>query len=117
MVPPQSAKQLAVYCKERLNIRTVRIAGDIDTPCSRVGVLAGAWGGRAQIELFQRGDIDALICGETQEWETCEYVRDAVAIGQRKALIVLCHTNSEEAGMVRRMAPPPGACRDPHNAP
>jgi hypothetical protein len=44
-------------------------------------------------------DLDVIVCGEVREWEITEYVRDAVAQGKRRALIVLGHANSEEAGM------------------
>ncbi len=37
--------------------------------------------------------------GEVQEWETIEYAADAVAQKRRKALIVLGHIPSEQAGM------------------
>ena len=43
--------------------------------------------------------MDVLVCGEIDEWETSEYVRDAVAQGKDLALIVLGHANSEEPGM------------------
>ena len=43
--------------------------------------------------------VDVLVCGEAPEWQTAEYVRDALACGQNKALIVLGHEPSEEAGM------------------
>ncbi len=53
----------------------------------------------SQIRSLQRGDVEVLIIGETNEWETVEYVRDAVNIGKRKALIIIGHANSEETGM------------------
>ena len=40
-----------------------------------------------------------LVCGEINEWETAEYVRDSNAIGQNLALVVIGHAASEEAGM------------------
>ena len=40
-----------------------------------------------------------LITGETPEWETVEYVRDAQAQGKMKYLILMGHAHSEEAGM------------------
>jgi len=46
-----------------------------------------------------RDDIDVAICGEINEWDTSEYVRDAIRLGQNKALIVVGHAPSEEAGM------------------
>jgi putative NIF3 family GTP cyclohydrolase 1 type 2 len=98
-VPSATVRELAALCKERLGIAHVRVAGALDTPCHRVGMRAGACGGRAQIELFRDHDVDVVVCGESPEWETCEYVRDAVEMGRKKALIVLGHANSEEAGM------------------
>ena len=32
-------------------------------------------------------------------WDTTEYVRDAIAMGQPKALVMIGHEKSEEAGM------------------
>ena len=40
-----------------------------------------------------------LIAGEASEWETVEYVRDAIAQGKSKALVLLGHEVSEEPGM------------------
>ena len=40
-----------------------------------------------------------LLVGETVEWETVEYVDDAVTEGRRKALVVIGHIPSEQAGM------------------
>jgi len=40
-----------------------------------------------------------LLVGETREWETVEYAADAVSEGRKKALIVIGHIPSEQAGM------------------
>lgn len=98
-IKPQSAKTLAQWCKERLGIEKVRVAGDLEATCTSVGMMPGAWGGRRQIEFLQKHDVDVLICGESAEWETCEYVRDSTDSGKSKALIILGHANSEEGGM------------------
>ncbi|MEL6719781.1 MAG: hypothetical protein AAFP82_13790 [Bacteroidota bacterium] len=42
---------------------------------------------------------DVVIVGETREWETVEYARDANEAGFKKALIVMGHADSEEDGM------------------
>jgi len=39
-----------------------------------------------------------LVVGETREWETVEYVADAVSQGRPKALIILSHVPSEQSG-------------------
>ncbi|MBN1583770.1 MAG: Nif3-like dinuclear metal center hexameric protein [Anaerolineae bacterium] len=90
---------LAVFLKEKLGIGTLRIVGEPETVCRRVCFAVGAGGGRSQIHGLSRKGIDVIVCGEINEWETCEYARDAVLQGQNKALIVLGHANSEEAGM------------------
>ena len=56
-------------------------------------------GGKFPIEMVGRDDIDVLVCGEIYEWETSEYVRDAIHFHQEKGLLILGHANSEEAGM------------------
>jgi putative NIF3 family GTP cyclohydrolase 1 type 2 len=98
-IPPTSLQDLAVWFKEKLGICTVRVVGDLEMTCRRVGLLLGAMGGRPQMEYLKLKDVDVLVCGEIAEWETSEYVRDALAQGKNKALMVLGHANSEEPGM------------------
>jgi hypothetical protein len=43
--------------------------------------------------------VEVLVIGEVPEWETIEYVSDAAAEGKRKALILMGHIPSEQAGM------------------
>ena len=85
--------------KVKLGIDTVRVVGNLDMSCRRVGLMVGSTGGRWQIRKLGTQDVDVLLSGEIAEWETCEYVRDAIAQGKKKALIVLGHANSEEPGM------------------
>lgn len=87
------------HLKSRLGIPLVKVVGRMDDPCSRIAFLPGACGGRRQIAMISQPDVDTLVCGESPEWETCEYVRDARAAGFDKSMIVLGHANSEEAGM------------------
>lgn len=98
-LPPRPLRVLAEHVRASLGAAGVRVAGDLDATVSRVAFLPGACGGRRQIDLLKLADVDAVFCGESAEWETCEYVRDAVAQGRTKGLIVAGHANSEEAGM------------------
>jgi putative NIF3 family GTP cyclohydrolase 1 type 2 len=98
-IPAMSLQAVAGKLKAKLGIRTVRAVGRLDMLCHSAGMLLGACGGRMQIDLLRQEDVDVLICGEISEWETSEYVRDAVAQGRNKGLIVLGHANSEEPGM------------------
>jgi putative NIF3 family GTP cyclohydrolase 1 type 2 len=98
-IPPVSLADLADQVKDRLSIGTVRLTGDPDMVCRRVVLAVGAPGGRLQMMALRQDDVDAAVCGEINEWETNEYVRDAVHAGIDKGLVVIGHANSEEAGM------------------
>jgi putative NIF3 family GTP cyclohydrolase 1 type 2 len=98
-IAPLPLAELAGLVKARLGIASVRVSGPPDLVCRRVGLLAGAPGGRMQIATLGRDAVDVVLCGEINEWETCEYVRDAVFFGRPKGLIVVGHQPSEEDGM------------------
>ena len=76
-----------------------RVVGDGEMKVTKIGLFPGAGGTQMQVKALERGDVEVLIIGEVPEWETVEYVDDAHAAGQRKALIMLTHIPSEQAGM------------------
>ena len=97
--PAISLARLAVSIESRLKIRTMRVVGD---PKFLVKRVLASWGNVSLmpgVPFVARPDVDVLIVGETHEWELVEYVQDAIASGQKKALIVLGHVVSEQAGM------------------
>jgi putative NIF3 family GTP cyclohydrolase 1 type 2 len=97
---PMSLSQVAAHVKKALKVPFVRMVGDPDLTCRRVGLLPGYCGGGAlAIPYFRQADLDLIITGEGPEWETAEYVRDAVAQGFAKALLVVGHAPSEASGM------------------
>ncbi len=99
-IPQTTLRGLAALLEERLGFEFARATGDPDMECRRVAVLLGFGSpGEPQMRRIGREDVDVLVCGETHEWETCEYVRDAAAAGQSKGLLVVGHRNSEEVGM------------------
>jgi putative NIF3 family GTP cyclohydrolase 1 type 2 len=97
-LPAASLKELIQQTKKKLGIAAVRYIGDLSQICKKVLLMPGAAGGKRQIEAMMREKPDVLVCGEIQEWETAEYVRDARANGQKLSLVVLGHIASEEAG-------------------
>lgn len=99
LTPPRSLGELIGLLKDKLSIGHVKFIGDLKELCSRVILLPGASGGQRQIGAIQKYRPDVLICGEINEWETSEYVRDARYQGGKIALVVLGHAVSEEAGM------------------
>lgn len=98
-LPPMSLKKLGKQLKKKFDHSTIRVVGDIDMEVSKVGLVLGAAGSVRQIQSLQREDVEVVIAGEVPEWETVEYIRDATSMGKKKALILLGHANSEEAGM------------------
>jgi len=98
-LPTTSVHDLAVYLKAKLGAQIVRVVGDAEMNCRRVALAVGASGGRRQIQFLGQENVDALVAGEVNEWETVEYVRDANAQGRKLALILVGHVNSEEPGM------------------
>ncbi|GGF81053.1 hypothetical protein GCM10010912_27690 [Paenibacillus albidus] len=99
-LPAMEVGEIAAYLKQKLQIPYVRVAGKLSMPCQRVGILVGyRGGGGLAIPLFRKAQLDLVIAGEGPEWETPEYVKDAVHQGRNKALIMLGHAESEAPGM------------------
>ena len=99
IIPPLTLRELGLYLKKRLGTDGVRVIGDPHMICRRIGLAVGAGGGRGHIRFMRHANLDSLACGELNEWETAEYVRDAVHMGRRIGLIVVGHASSEEPGM------------------
>ncbi|GFN30171.1 Nif3-like dinuclear metal center hexameric protein [Paenibacillus xylaniclasticus] len=99
-LPAMTLQDIVSHIKHSLGIGYVRVMGDLNMSCKRAGVLVGyRGGGSTAIPLVHPEQLDLLIVGESQEWETPEYIRDAIQQGKAKALIVLGHAESEVPGM------------------
>jgi len=98
-IDPTPLGELARLVGERLGSARVLVAGPDDLLCRRVGMLLGSPPGHAHLGMLAREDVDAVVCGELNEWEAPEYVRDAGLLGRPKGLIVVGHAPSEEPGM------------------
>lgn len=98
-LPQTRLEDLCRELKSRLGTEEVRVVGNPDMVLSKVSFLPGAPDSIEQMRALGRTDVDAAIIGETREWETLEYARDAVDEGKAKALIILGHVPSEQAGM------------------
>ncbi|WP_163193451.1 Nif3-like dinuclear metal center hexameric protein [Clostridium thermarum] len=99
-IPPTTLDEVIKHVKERLGIKYLRFMGDLSSRCSRVGILVGyRGGGELVVPLFTEKNLDMVIYGEGPEWETPEYIRDAVYQKRQKSLLVLGHAESEMPGM------------------
>ncbi|MFS0863675.1 Nif3-like dinuclear metal center hexameric protein [Fredinandcohnia sp. 179-A 10B2 NHS] len=99
-IPTMTVEEVAGHVKDKLKIDFIRAMGNLSSPCNRIGLLAGyRGGGPVTIPLFEKYNLDLVLYGEGPEWETPEYVRDAIQQDKKKALLVLGHAESEEPGM------------------
>jgi putative NIF3 family GTP cyclohydrolase 1 type 2 len=98
-IPETTLDDLAASVKHKLGIVAMRVVGDPNMKLTKVAMLPGAGGSASQIRMLERHDVEALLIGEVPEWETVEYVADAATEHKHKALLLLTHIPSEQAGM------------------
>ena len=96
-IKPMTLREVGQWVKGQLGLQTLRIVGDLSSPCQRIAILPGA--PPSEWQMGSLLEADALITGEINEWETNEYVGDANQMGFKKGLIVIGHAASEEPGM------------------
>ncbi len=94
-----TVREFASELKKRFPGGSLRVVGKGEMKFTKFGFSPGASGTLGQMKMLQSDEVEVLVAGETCEWETVEYVRDASQGGRSKAMIVLGHANSEEAGM------------------
>ena len=94
-IPETRLEDLAKELQTKLKMTSLRIVGDPELKVTRVGS-AGHYIGQC-MALLPR--LDAIMVFECREWEGAEYVRDAIASGQKKALLQMPHEGGEEMGM------------------
>ena len=98
-LPEMSLGKLAAEVAKKLDSPVVRVVGDAEMKVTKIAFSPGAGGAEGEIKALEREDVEVLMVGETREWETVEYAADAASEGRRKALIVIGHVPSEQAGM------------------
>jgi putative NIF3 family GTP cyclohydrolase 1 type 2 len=99
VMPEITVGELAEQMKQRLGIHVLRYVANPEMKITKVALAPGASGPERHRTLLQRDDVEVLAIGEVPEWETIEYVSDAVSQGKKKALILLGHIPSEQPGM------------------
>ncbi len=100
VIPETDLGSLLAYLKEIFPAAAFYVIGKPEMKLSRVVLSAGAPGSEAHFAILRNNDVDVVLAGEVPQWETYEYMRDAVAQNRKKAIIFLGHVNSEEAGMM-----------------
>lgn len=99
VLPRTTVRDLARTIQQRIGIKTIRVVGDPNLQVSQIALMPGAAGAQRHLAVLRREDVEVLVIGEVPEWETIEYVADAASEGRHKALVLMGHVQSEEAGM------------------
>ena len=97
--PEMFAGEFLHRLKRAFGQSPVRLVGNPSMPFRKAVLAPGSPGIRQIIRLLGRDDVDLLITGEESEWGSVGYLKDLNSIGKPKAMILLGHANSEEAGM------------------
>jgi putative NIF3 family GTP cyclohydrolase 1 type 2 len=98
-VPETTLEKLAADVAKRLETPVLRVVGNPEMKVTKLALSPGSAGFERETQALELENVEVLLVGETREWETVEYAADAVTEGKRKALIVIEHVPSEQAGM------------------
>jgi len=98
-LPETTLEKLAAEVAKRLDTPVLRVVGNPEMKVTKIALNPGYTGFARETHALEMENVEVLLVGETREWETVEYVADAVTEGKRKALIVIGHVPSEQAGM------------------
>ncbi len=98
-IPETTVAKFSTELKNKLEMKTIRVIGNPEMKFTKLAFMAGAPGGQSHIQMLKNKDVEVILAGEANEWETYLYANDAVAQGKNKAVIFLGHIKSEEAGM------------------
>jgi putative NIF3 family GTP cyclohydrolase 1 type 2 len=98
-LPETTLEKLASDVANRLDTPVMRVVGNPEMKVTKIALNPGYTGFVRETHALEMDSVEVLLVGETREWETVEYAADAVTEGKRKALIVIGHVPSEQAGM------------------
>jgi putative NIF3 family GTP cyclohydrolase 1 type 2 len=97
-VPGIRLDALASQLKKTLGTRGgIRAIGDRAITVRRIGLLPGYSTIQASIAMMP--DVDVIITGEVQEWESATYAQDVAFAGIKKGFISIGRVVNEAAGM------------------
>jgi putative NIF3 family GTP cyclohydrolase 1 type 2 len=97
-VPAITLEALASQLKKNLGTRGgIRAVGDRNLTVRKIGLLPGYTMIQASIATLP--DVDVIVTGEVQEWESATYAQDVAFAGVKKGFISIGRVVNEAAGM------------------
>lgn len=97
--PQITLKKLLKDMKGTFPENGFHVVGEPEMQLSTVMYVPGASGSSAHIRQLRKEEVDVVVAGEVPQWETYEYVRDAITQGRKKAIVFIGHIYSEASGM------------------
>jgi putative NIF3 family GTP cyclohydrolase 1 type 2 len=97
-LPRTTLEQLAARTAIQLNAPALRVTGDPNLHVSRAAVMHGLTGVLSLAKAIRDPKVDAVILGETCEWEATPYFMDVIASGRRVGMILAGYESSEDPG-------------------
>jgi putative NIF3 family GTP cyclohydrolase 1 type 2 len=94
-IPEMSLEEAARHIQAKLGTRNVVVVGD---PALRVKTIGDCAHILSSVLPALR-TCDVALVGETPEYATFEYLRDAMALGMKKGVVMISHEALEEWGM------------------
>lgn len=94
-IPETTLGEVATHIARALNSRSVRAIGDPSLKIRTVGRGAHTLNGNMAVLPL----VDMVLISEAREWDSIEYIRDSIAAGQKKGMVLVSHEAGEEAGM------------------
>lgn len=113
-LPETTLEKLLKHITETIGIDGARYIGDPAMPVRRVAIVGHLYpmqSGRKNadgsdqeysvqiIRYFEEAGVDVILPGEVIDWTVLSYVRDALQLGRKAAVVNLGHYNWEELGM------------------
>lgn len=97
--PQITLKDLLKDIKRTFPENGFHVVGNPEMKLSTLMFVPGASGSSAHIRQLRKEEVDVVVAGEVSQWETYEYVRDAITQGRKKAIVFIGHIYSEGSGM------------------
>jgi putative NIF3 family GTP cyclohydrolase 1 type 2 len=97
-IPAVSLGDLVGGIKRRQGLRAMRVLGDPAAKIARLALRPGYLLTHDALQLVRDTKVDAVICGESCEWEAFPYFEDWVTAGLGKAFVMLGYAASEDPG-------------------
>jgi putative NIF3 family GTP cyclohydrolase 1 type 2 len=94
-IPEMTIEEVARHIQNRLGTQNVVVVGDRNLRVRTIGDCVHV----LSTVLPAMRSCDVALVGETAQYDTFEYVRDAVTLGLKKGLIMISHEGLEEWGM------------------